>query len=304
MNLVFSNPKFLLLLFIIPLFVVIYFSSIYFNKKKSISFPNFEAMQRVFGIEILSRNFFSLYINLIILALIIFSAAGAAITYEGTGGYVLAVDNSKSMNTADILPTRIDAAKLSANDFVKKIPSNSEIAVVEFSGKTNVLQEPDVSKSKAVLAIGEISLSDFPGTDLDEVIYTSNFLLEGKDKKNLLIITDGQFNSGDLNKTIDYAKENAIIISAVAVGTVSGGLTDDGSISKVDEFSLQRLAFETSGQYSKVESLSDLDRALSEVLIQSKEDVKLNLVSYMLLVAILLFSFNWVMHNFRFRTIP
>jgi hypothetical protein len=35
------------LLFILPLIVIIYFASLYYNKKKSVVFPNFDAMQRI-----------------------------------------------------------------------------------------------------------------------------------------------------------------------------------------------------------------------------------------------------------------
>ena len=52
MGLAFVYPGFLFLLLLIPLFIGIYFLSFYYNKKKALVFPNFEAVERVFGVEI------------------------------------------------------------------------------------------------------------------------------------------------------------------------------------------------------------------------------------------------------------
>ena len=53
----FLYPKFLFLLLIVPLFVVIYFFGILYNKKRAIVFANFQAMERIYDIEIFSKNF-------------------------------------------------------------------------------------------------------------------------------------------------------------------------------------------------------------------------------------------------------
>lgn len=303
MMLHFAYPKVLLFLFIIPVFVIIYFSSFYYNKKKSVNFPNFEAMQRIFGVEIFSRNFFSLYLNLIILVFLIFAAAGTSISYSGNTAFVIAIDNSESMKTADILPTRLDVAKSAAGSFLNLLPDDSEVGVIEFSGRVNVLQVPDASKIKSKMVIEEILPNGEYGTDFDEIIYSTNFLLDDVTKKYLIVISDGQINSGDLNRTIEYAKDNGIIIEAIAIGTESGGLTEAGTISKLDEYSLQKLAFATGGQYSRVEDTVSIERAFEEIALEG-EEISLNIVEYLILISVVLFLFDWTIHNFRFRTIP
>lgn len=303
MNFQFIRPEYLCLLFIIPLFVIIYFASAYFNKKKAITFPNFEAMRRVFGVEIFSRNFFSLYLNIFIAAALIFSLAGTVLVYSGTGAVIIAIDGSESMNTADVLPTRFEAAKSSAKGFINALNDDVSIGVVEFAGKTEVLQKPDSIKAEARAVIDRMVL-DGAGTDFQEVIYSTNFLLEDYDKKYLVVFSDGQINVGDLNRTAKYAKDNGIVINAVAVGTETGGLTEVGTVSKLDEYSLQRLSFATGGQYSRVDDLSSIDNFFSEVLIDYEEDISFDISSYLLFAAIILFVLVWIIHNFRFRTLP
>lgn len=303
MGIQFIYPQFLLLLFVLPLFVIIYFSSFYYNKKKSINFPNFEAMQRVFGAEIFSRNFLSLYFSLIILALIILSIAGTIITYSGAASFVIAIDNSESMKTADVLPSRLDVAKSSADDFVDSL-QDSEIGVIEFSGNVNVIQTPDSSKIKTKLAIDSIIQNGIFGTDFQEVLYSANILLEGREKKYLVVLSDGQINFADINRTIKYARDNNIIISSIVIGTETGGLTESGTVSKIEEYSLQKLSFETEGKYVRAEDIDSLELAFRGLLVDSQSPIRFNISDYLLMVALFLFVLNWLMQNFRFRSIP
>ena len=59
---------------------------------------------------------------------------------EGT--VILAFDVSASMAATDIQPTRIDAAKAAAKDFVARQPSSITIGVVAFSDSGVSVQQP------------------------------------------------------------------------------------------------------------------------------------------------------------------
>ena len=67
----FFYPQFLVMFFLVPFFVLVYFFSIAFNKKKAVLFANFEAMERFYDIEVFSKSFIALYINLGILIIFI-----------------------------------------------------------------------------------------------------------------------------------------------------------------------------------------------------------------------------------------
>lgn len=304
MGVYFIYPQLLLLLVLVPVFILVYFSSFYYHDKKAINFPNFDAMKRVFGVEIFSRNFFSLYVSILILVSIILAVSGMVVTYPGQGSVVIAVDTSQSMLTTDVLPNRLEAAKASAQDFVSSLPSNTEISIVRFSGKSTVVHQPDTSKLEANLVLADLQYEDGAGTDFDELLYTANILTAGAKKKFLVMISDGQANSGEVNESIRYAKDAGLIVNTISVGTETGGISEGGTISRADEYSLQRIAFETGGQYSKAEDLASFERAFKELSVGAQEDVSFNLTTYLLLFSLMLIFVNWMLQNFRFRTIP
>jgi Ca-activated chloride channel family protein len=261
-------------------------------------------MERIFGVEILSRNFLSLYINLAILLFLVLGISGTIISYHSqTNNFVIAIDNSESMKTADILPSRLDAAKTAASELINNLPAGSEISVVKFSGKTEVLSPPDISKIKADSSLENIQPDGLFGTDFEEVLYTSNFLFENQ-RKNLIVITDGQINSANLERTVQYAKDNDIVVNSIAIGTVTGGLTEVGTISKLDEYSLQKLAFETNGQYIDAKDMNSIEGGINKIFQGYDGIVYVNISTYLFIGAIILFSINWLLHNFRFRTFP
>jgi Ca-activated chloride channel family protein len=208
------------------------------------------------------------------------------------------------MNTNDLTPSRLEAARFSAKKFVDSLPFGAEVAVIEFSGQSKVLQELDASKFKAKMAIDLVELREDFGTDIDNVLYDANIIFEGREKKSIILLSDGQINIGNLERSIKYAKERNFVVNTIAVGTSVGGLTDAGSVSRVDEDNLQKISTETGGQFFRIDDLDSLDRSFKDVLEQKERDVVINISSYLLIAALALFSFNWLIHNFRFKTIP
>ncbi len=303
----FLYPQLLLLLLVIPLFIMIYFFGLFYNKKKAIVFANFEALERISDVEIFSKHFVELYFNIAILALIVFAIAGPVLYFNAetsSFSYVLAIDNSGSMKTADIYPNRLDSAKESAKRFVDLLPIATEISVLEFSGDAKILQEMDVSKFKTKLAIDSINFGNVEGTNIYNSILTANEIFGDRNRKALIIISDGQLNVRDTPEIIRYATKNSIIIYTIAIGTEEGGLTEFDTISKTDKDILQSLAFNTGGQFFEAESLDEIDNSFDELLTQINLEVYIDISFYLLLGVLGLFVINWLLHNVRFRTIP
>ena len=125
MMIVFTRPQFLLLLLVIPLLVFFHIFSLKSIKKRAIKFANFEAITRIKGVEIFSKNLVMLYINIIIIFLIVFSISGVSIIRDvsvSQVSFVLAIDSSGSMVAEDIFPNRLEAAKKASADFLKMVP--------------------------------------------------------------------------------------------------------------------------------------------------------------------------------------
>ena len=88
---------------------------------------------------------------------------------EGT--VILAFDVSASMGATDLQPTRIDAAKAAAKDFVARQPRSITIGVVAFSDAGISVQQPTNDQATVIAAIDR--LKPQRGTSVAEGILTS-----------------------------------------------------------------------------------------------------------------------------------
>ncbi len=300
-------PKFLLLLLLVPFFVVIYFFGIAYNKKKALLFANFEAMERFYNIEFFSKNFLALYINLVILIMFILAVSGTSVSFNvdtSAFSYVVAIDNSDSMATVDVLPNRLGAAKNAAKNFVELLPVGVEVGVIGFSGDSMVLQTMDSSKIKTKIAIDNLDYGPIQGTNIYNALITSNKLFEEKQIKAIILISDGQLNVGDAPQINNYIERNNLIVNTIAVGTPEGGLTEFNTISKTDEDFLKALAFNSGGQFFMAEDFEDIGDSFNTLILETNRDVTIDLSFYFLLIGLALFTILWILYNLRFKILP
>lgn len=278
-----------------------------YNKKKAIVFSNFEALERFSNIEFFSKNFLSLYINILILVLIIFAIAGMQVSYitkTSAFSYVIVIDTSSSMKTADIQPNRLEAAKKSAGKFVDSLSSGVEIGIVGFSGVVEIYQDLETSKLKIKSSLDSIEFSSIEGTNVINAVKTADDLMHDRKMKSIILISDGQLNKGDIADIIDYTKNNNIVINTIAAGTIEGGITEFGTISKINEDTLKSLAFSTNGRYFRGDNINNLDQSFQNILAKIEKEVTIDLSLYLLIAALVLFLLNWTLYNFRFKIFP
>ncbi len=69
---------------------------------------------------------------------------------------ILAIDTSGSMRTRDIEPSRIDAAKAAAVEFIKDQKGSTRIGVVAFSGTASIVQSPTIDHAAAEAAVDRL----------------------------------------------------------------------------------------------------------------------------------------------------
>ena len=306
MKIIFSHPDYLLLLFIIPVLIFIHFLAINLKRSQALKFANFDAIARIKGVDLYSKNITVLIFNIFIVFLIVFSVAGMILKTEGSlspFSFVIAIDSSQSMEANDIKPSRLEAAKEESLAFINLVPLGTRIGVVSFSGNAQIVQTITSDKNLVNTAIKSIIVQSTGGTDITEAVITSANLLEGEEKKAIILLSDGQLNVGDLEDAINYAKKYSAFVHTIAIGTTIGGETSYG-LSKLDEDSLKSIAYNTQGIFSSVEDKEDLMRAFREIADVKLGEVSVNLSDYLLFASLFLVVFVYILNNTRFRVFP
>jgi Ca-activated chloride channel family protein len=218
---------------------------------------------------------------LVALALLVIASARPMTTVKTPrreATVVLAIDVSNSMAAADIKPSRIRAAKIAAEDFVREQPSGVRIGVVSFGPSAVVVQPPSFDHAVVLQAINHLSLGG--GTSLAAGILTSLDAIAGKtlivnkaalNQDNsaevnigyyggatIVLFSDGEDTSqADPVTMARLASTAGVRIQTVGVGTVAGTTVQIDGFSvatAMDPQTLQAVAAVTNGSYHQADS--------------------------------------------------
>ena len=102
---------------------------------------------------------------------------------------ILAIDVSNSMQATDMQPSRLDAAKTAAKDFIDRQPSTTQIGIVAFAGTALPIQRPTYDREQLLKAVDKLEPQE--GTAVGGAIQVAlqtlfpkeTFELERKDEK-------------------------------------------------------------------------------------------------------------------------
>ncbi|MFC1699484.1 VWA domain-containing protein [Candidatus Omnitrophota bacterium] len=181
---------------------------------------------------------------------------------------LIAMDVSKSMLTADVLPNRLQRSKLAVRDLVKKL-TGDRIGLIAFSGSAFLQCPLTVDYNGFLLALNDLNVNTIPrgGTSISSAIKRAVVSYEGGQKKYkiLVIITDGEDHEGDALKLARDAAEAGVRIYCIGIGTTEGELIQlsdksgrkvflkdrSGNVvkSRLDEELLRQMALTTGGAY-------------------------------------------------------
>lgn len=301
----FVNPQYLYILFVVPFMVFFYFFGIRSSKLKALKFANFEAIARIKGIDIYSKNIYLFLFDVFIVVVLVLSLAGMSVYVNGKGSeysYVVAIDASESMGANDLTPTRLDVARYAASAFVDALPRKSRVGLLSFSGNTFIESELTTNKPLLKDRITNINLTSVGGTDVYEAISIASLLLKDEKGKSLVLISDGQINQGDMEYSLRKAVNEHIIINTLAIGTIEGGEADFG-MSKLDEATLINIANYTNGKYANVNSLNELNRFFTSLISVKEQAIKLELGFYLLIASIVLFILRELLYTLNSITL-
>ncbi len=298
---------YLFFILVIPLIIFFHIISITLSKRKAIKFANFDAISRVQGSDVFSKNLTLLYIHLAVVLLIVLSVSGTSLvaSVEATDqSFVLAIDASRSMSATDIAPTRMEVAKVAAKDFLKMMPPQTRIGVLSFSGTTYIEQDMTNDEYLVRSAIENINIKNVGGTDFLSMFAAATNMLRDEETKNVILISDGSANLNDIQTINDYLQKNRVVVYSLGVGTSEGGSDSSGGEFKLSEDTLNIISENSGGKYYNINNLEDFYSSFNEILSLSKKNIVFDLSLYLMIGALLLFVIEFILMNTRFRTLP
>ena len=199
---------------------------------------------------------------------------------------VVALDLSRSMDAADVEPSRLARAKLKLLDLLERRAAG-QTALVVFSTHAFTVTPLTTDTRTIASLVSAVSTDIMPtrGGSIAAGLDKAATLLRqtGLQSGDILLITDSEVTDADLDLTDDLAGEG-FRVSVLAVGTeqgapipqAEGGFVNDENgrvvVPQLDPASLQRLAAEGRGRFAR---LAPNDRDL-EILFPSTSALSLD----------------------------
>ena len=177
------------------------------------------------------------------------------------------LDCSRSMLATDVLPSRLQRAKLAILDFVQR-QSHGRVGLVAFAGQA-FLQCPltfDYGAFQDALATLDDRTIPIPGTDIGRALDEGSRAMDKNERQKVLVlITDGEDLEKGGVRTAETLARQGVVVFTVGVGTPAGSeieyVNDQGRRqvlldskgepvrSRLDEATLRAVAQATHGAY-------------------------------------------------------
>jgi Ca-activated chloride channel family protein len=216
---------------------------------------------------------------------------------EGT--VILVFDVSGSMAADDLKPTRMEAAKSAAQDFVERQPASVRFGVVAFSDGGLAVQAPTndrdailasinrlepqrgTSLGQGILAaLNTLAADSRQAPDLESnltpaptTVATPTLAPEGMNKSAIIVLlTDGENNeTPDPLDAAQAAAERGVRIYTVGIGSAAGTTLDVNGFTvhtQLNEALLQEISQLTEGIYFSAENEEDLHSVYENLVPQ------------------------------------
>ncbi|MCR6720525.1 MAG: VWA domain-containing protein [Chitinophagaceae bacterium] len=203
---------------------------------------------------------------------------------------VLCMDVSGSMNSSDIRPSRMEAAKQMAIDFVQGRPVD-RIGLVIFSGesftqcpittdRTTLIQQIQSLESRRYLKDGTV-IGEGLATAVDRLSRSSAV------SKVIILITDGKEDAPDTRlidplTALEIAKSQRVKVYTIGMGAQPSTVSENtgnteprraAAFDFLDEQLLQNMADETGGKYFRARDKEGLQQIYNQIDKLEKSEV-------------------------------
>lgn len=154
-------PGFLLLLGLIPILIAVYIWILRRRRKYAVRYSSLSLVRDAIPRQSKLKRHLPFAFFLIGLACLVIAAgrpvAIVSILTDQTT-IILAIDASLSMRSADIPPSRLEAAEAAALSFIQGQKSTTRIGIVAFSGFAELVQPPTTDQETLQIAVESLTL--------------------------------------------------------------------------------------------------------------------------------------------------
>ncbi len=198
---------------------------------------------------------------------------------------LLLLDLSRSMNVADVAPTRLAAAKRAGWQVTAASPGD-RVGLIVYGGSAFLQLPLTADHASLKLFLDAASSDDLgdPATNLSAALDAAAKTFERESERGyqaVLVLSDGESVQGDLGPPLERLKQRMVPVFSVGVGTIEGGpvpgdTAETGEpyhrdnigrvvISQLQEGELLRVAEETGGAYDRWNAEAGVPALAAEV---------------------------------------
>jgi len=302
----FDDPFLLFFLVVLPLLYIVYRHVMNRRKKEAMKFSHLGFIKTALGDKKKSRRGEILFsLTLLSLGFMIIGLANPHIPLEQTKegvNVVLVLDISGSMQATDYEPSRIQAAKASAELLLESLQQNDHAGIVTFeSGATTAAylspyKENVIEKLRSIAAKeGRTAIGDGLALGIDMASSIPN------KKKVVILLSDGVNNAGVISpdQAIEFATLENIQVYSIGMGSegkvvIGHDWMGNPVYAELDEATLQTIASETGGEYFRSvdgETLDDIYQNIGEDIEREKEETNIKDWFFLSAIIVLLVEF-------------
>ncbi len=270
----FDHLIFLFCFLLIPLFILAFWMMLRWKKKSMKKFGDNTVVMRLITDYSSSRPIVKFIILMLAFSMLVFALVNMKIgsklsnTKRKGVDIIIALDISNSMLAQDIKPSRIVRSQMAISKLVDKF-EDDQIGIIVFAGKAQVLLPitTDYAAAKLLASEANPDIIQAQGTAIGEAINlaTVSFDKNSKNKKAIIIISDGENHEDDAVEAARNAADEGILTYTIGIGSASGAPIPIGMsgfnieykkdnsgntvVTKLNETMLQQVAAAGKGTY-------------------------------------------------------
>ncbi len=181
----------------------------------------------------LRRNIL-LLLQLLLMLLLVLALARPFFLTQGIAGrnLIVIIDRSASMGAVDVVPNRLEAAKVEALRLIEQLPDGGRATIIAIGGQMEVPAASTTDQRELRNAINGITLRNSGDSDLTQALTLASALAAREEQSEVAIISDGNVTVPEdvtVPATVRYfpigRRDDNVAISALALQPAAAGQT-------------------------------------------------------------------------------